>query len=145
MTRLAAMFAMLLSLTAPHAWAEGTDMTEAVIIDGLTADLAQFKWTHRPLVVFADSPFDPAFVRQMELIEDDLPALMERDVVVLTDTDPAARSALRRALHPRGFGFVLVGKDGGIKLRKPSPWTVREISRTIDKMPMRQQEIRDSR
>ncbi|NVO23408.1 DUF4174 domain-containing protein [Donghicola sp. C2-DW-16] len=145
MTRLAAMFAMFLSLTAPHAWAEGTDMTEAVIIDGLTANLAEFKWTHRPLIVFADSPYDPAFVRQMELIEDDLPALVERDVVVLTDTDPSARSALRSALHPRGFGFVLVGKDGGIKLRKPSPWTVREISRTIDKMPMRQQEIRESR
>ena len=145
MTRLAAVFAMLLSVTAPHAWAQETDMTEAVILDGRTADLAEFKWTHRPLIVFADSPYDPAFVRQMELIEDELDGLVERDVIVLVDTDPDARSALRQALHPRGFGFVLIGKDGGIKLRKPSPWTVREISRTIDKMPMRQQEIRDSR
>jgi hypothetical protein len=39
--------------------------------------------------------------------------------------------------------MVLVGKDGQIKLRKPLPWDVREISRVIDKTPLRQQELRD--
>ena len=39
--------------------------------------------------------------------------------------------------------MVLIGKDGGVKLRKPSPWSTREISRSIDKMPMRQREIRE--
>jgi hypothetical protein len=37
---------------------------------------------------------------------------------------------------------VIMGKDGEVELRKPRPWDVREISRTIDKMPLRQQEIR---
>ncbi|MEL7099520.1 MAG: DUF4174 domain-containing protein [Pseudomonadota bacterium] len=105
-------------------------------------DLDQFKWTHRPVVVFADSPFDPAFTEQMELLRARPEALAERDVVVLVDTDPSEASALRQALRPRGFMMVLIGKDGGVKLRKPSPWDVREISRSIDKMPMRQQEIR---
>ncbi|MEO0922698.1 MAG: DUF4174 domain-containing protein, partial [Pseudomonadota bacterium] len=41
--------------------------------------------------------------------------------------------------------LALVGKDGTIKLRKPVPWDVRELSRVIDKMPMRQQEVRDRR
>jgi len=36
-------------------------------------------------------------------------------------------------------------KDGGVKLRKPSPRTVREISRTIDQTPMRLQEVEDRR
>ena len=40
---------------------------------------------------------------------------------------------------------VLIGKDGTVYLRKPFPWSVREISRSIDKMPLRQQEIRDRR
>ncbi|NCX58295.1 MAG: DUF4174 domain-containing protein, partial [Rhodobacteraceae bacterium] len=40
-----------------------------------------------------------------------------------------------------GFAFVLIGKDGQVKLRKPSPWNIREIARVIDKMPIRQQEI----
>ena len=64
-------------------------------------------------------------------------------MVVLTDTDPAADSALRQTFRPRGFMLVLVGKDGQIKLRKPLPWDVRELSRAIDKSPLRQQELRD--
>jgi hypothetical protein len=39
----------------------------------------------------------------------------------------------------------LIGKDGGVKLRKASPWDVRELTRVVDKMPMRQREVRDRR
>ncbi len=109
------------------------------------ADLSEFHWKKRPVVVFADSENDPAFIEQMELLAARTDALIERDVVVLTDTDPAARSALRLKMRPRGFMLVLVGKDGGIKLRKPFPWDVREISRSIDKMPIRQREIREEK
>ena len=66
-------------------------------------------------------------------------------MVVLTDTDPGAKSALRKKLRPRGFMLVLVGKDGGVKLRKPHPWTVRELSRTIDKFPERLREVEERR
>jgi len=38
-----------------------------------------------------------------------------------------------------------VGKDGRVALRKPAPWSVRELSRSIDKMPLRQQEMADRR
>ena len=107
--------------------------------------LAPFLWRARPIVVFADTPADPAFRQQMAFLAEDAAALAERDVVVIADTDPGARSALRRALRPRGFMLTLVGKDGGVKLRKPFPWDVREISRVIDKMPMRQQEMRGLR
>ena len=62
---------------------------------------------------------------------------------MVTDTDPASQSALRETFRPRGFMMVLIGKDGQIKLRKPLPWDVREISRAIDKTPLRQQELRD--
>ena len=102
-------------------------------------------WVARPIVVFADTPNDPRFVTQMELLEAGKEALVERDVVVLTDTDPDLKSDLRQKLRPRGFMLVLLGKDGQVKLRKPLPWDVREISRAIDKMPMRQQELRSAR
>lgn len=71
--------------------------------------------------------------------------LAVRDVIILTDTDPSAQSALRTRLRPRGFMMVLIGKDGQIELRKPQPWDIREITRSIDKMPLRQQEIEDRR
>ena len=66
-------------------------------------------------------------------------------MVVLTDTDPSGDSALRTKLRPRGFMLVLIGKDGGVKLRKPFPWDVRQLMRAIDSMPMRQREIRERR
>ena len=109
------------------------------------ADLNEFRWKNRPVLVFADSADDPAFIEQMELIRARLEELTKRDVVVLTDTDPDARHPLRLRMRPRGFMLVLVGKDGGIKLRKPFPWSVREISRSIDKMPIRQREIREEK
>lgn len=108
-------------------------------------ELSAFLWQKRPVIVFADSPVDPRFTEQMELLQDGMDELRTRDVVVLTDTDPAARSPLRQKLRPRGFMLVLVGKDGGVKLRKPLPWTVREITRTIDKMPIRQREVEERR
>lgn len=118
---------------------------ELIIMPAGTQTLEQFMWINRPIVVFADSPADPRYVQQIQFLTDRLGDLDERDVIVLTDTDPAAMSPLREKLRPRGFMMVLIGKDGGIKLRKPLPWSVREITRTIDKMPIRQQEVRDRR
>lgn len=103
--------------------------------------LAEYKWTSRLVVIFADSPNDPRFVRQMEMIADDPAALEERDVVVLTDTDPSENGPLRQALRPRDFMLVLIDKEGNIVFRKPSPWTPRELSRAIDKLPIRQDEL----
>ncbi|WP_076446711.1 DUF4174 domain-containing protein [Roseivivax lentus] len=105
--------------------------------------LEEFRWLKRPLVVFADNAADPRYVQQMQFITDRMDALEGRDVIVLTDTDPAADGAIRRELRPRGFMLVLIAKDGTRVLRKPFPWDVRELSRSIDKLPARQQEIRD--
>ncbi|MGH1465862.1 MAG: DUF4174 domain-containing protein [Cognatishimia sp.] len=117
----------------------------SIFIDDTDVDIDSFLWTHRPIVVFADSENDPRFIKQIELLNALPEELRLRDVVVLTDTDPSAKSALRTKLRPRGFMFVLIGKDGTVYLRKPLPWNVREITRSIDKLPMRQQEIRDRR
>ncbi|MDJ0859057.1 MAG: DUF4174 domain-containing protein [Dinoroseobacter sp.] len=116
----------------------GKDLTP---IDGADVNLSDFLWVARPIVVFADTPADPRFVEQMELLAARPEELAARDVVIITDTDPAARSDLRRELRPRGFMLVVIGKDGN-RLRKPAPWNVREITRSIDKMPLRQEEIR---
>lgn len=117
----------------------------AVIRPAGEAVLSEFLWTSRPLIVFADAPADPRYNQQMEFLAEGLDELEDRDVIVLTDTDPAARSPLRQELRPRGFMLVLIGKDGVKYLRKPFPWHVREITRVIDKLPTRQQEIRDRR
>lgn len=95
----------------------------------------------RPVVVFADSPDDPNFIRQLELLQRDLPALELRDVALVIDTDPAAGSEWRKRLRPRGFSLVLMDKDLRPVIRKPLPWEVREIIAAIDKFPLRRQEV----
>ncbi|WP_328593325.1 DUF4174 domain-containing protein [Tritonibacter aquimaris] len=107
--------------------------------------MSEYLWKKRPIVVFADTDADPRFQEQLERLRENESALRDRDVVILSDTDPAARSELRRTLRPRGFQLVLIGKDGSVILRKPFPWTVRELNRSIDKMPMRVREIEERR
>lgn len=109
------------------------------------ATLEDFRGRARLVVVMADSAEDAAFIQQMDLISARPEELAARDVVVLTDTDPGAASAVRQKLRPRGFSLVLIDKDGQVAQRKPMPWDVREIMRAIDKMPIRQEELRNRR
>lgn len=101
----------------------------------------EFLWQVRPVVVFADTAADPAFLMQIQELQK-LPApLIDRDVVVITDTDPGVNTVWRQRFHPRGFSLVIIDKDGQVKQRKPAPWSVREITRAIDKFPLRREEI----
>lgn len=95
----------------------------------------------RPLVVFADSAENPQFVQQMILLNRNLPDLAERRVVVVVDTDPEAQTEWRKILRPRGFSLVLLDTDLKPVWRKPSPWDVREVSRSIDRLPSRRQDL----
>ncbi|MBI6629628.1 DUF4174 domain-containing protein [Pontibaca salina] len=139
-------FVLSILIAVPAFALESADaQVSAIIQPADDADLSEFLWTNRPLIVFADSPADPRFTQQIANIKADPNALRVRDVIVLTDTDPAARSPLRQKLRPRGFMLVLIAKDGSVTQRKPLPWTVREISRAIDKTPERKREIEDRR
>ncbi len=141
---LALVFSALIPLAAMAA--DGTAPADDEYVRPVgDSELSDFMWTHRPIVVFADTPADPRFQQQIDMLLEGKDAMRDRDVVVLTDTDPSARSAIRSKLRPRGFQMVFVDKDGVVKLRKPSPWSVREIGRSIDKTPLREREIRERR
>jgi len=129
--------AAFLSQVAPMPRAMAQDVPR----DAATVSLTEFQWLKRPVVVFADSPADPSFEAQLRQLAEDPAPLVERDVVVITDTDPAVQSELRRKLRPHGFALVIIDKDGEAKLRKPLPWSVREITRAIDKFPIRREEL----
>lgn len=140
--------AFVLSLLFPVAGfaADATQPPEAAFVQPAgESDLSEFLWINRPVIVFADTPADPRLQQQIDLLTEGEAVMRDRDVIVLTDTDPAAKSPLRQKLRPRGFQLVLIGKDGGVKLRKPFPWSARELSRSIDKFPLREREIRERR
>ncbi len=146
-TGFALAIATLFAIAQPGlaAGADAGPDSEDIIIPASEHELGEYRWLKRPVVVFANDPSDPRYVQQMELITERLDALAERDVVVITDTDPEARSPIREHLRARDFMIVLISKEGAVVLRKPFPWDVRELSRSIDKLPLRQQEIRDRR
>ena len=145
MKRLLALVFMALLASGNTAAAENGAVPVLDARDAIDVNLKDFLWVSRLVVVLADSPNDPRFIKQMEFLAARPAELEARDVVVITDTDPDARSSVRQDLRPRGFMLVLIGKDGKPYLRKPAPWDVREITRSIDKMPLRRQEIRDAR
>ena len=132
--------ATLLSVTAAIGFAdEQADLFQPVTSE---TDLKTFAWQNRLIVVFANTKQDVRLQTQIEYLKIDPAALAEREIVVLTDSDPAMDSLLRQKFRPRGFTLLLIGKDGQVKLRKPFPWDLRALSRAIDKMPMRRQEIK---
>jgi hypothetical protein len=115
------------------------------IFEASEVTLAELRWLVRPVVIFADTPNDPRFSQQIEMLLADIDRLIERDVILITDTDPAANTSVRTALRPRGYALTVVDKDGRVLQRKPEPWSVRELTGSIDRTPLRQQEIEDRR
>ena len=109
----------------------------------------------RPLLIFAATPDDPGLRAQLTRLHEDAAGLAERNVLVIavpynspspTDTTltPADADAARRRFNiaPNDFTILLIGKDGGEKLRAHKPIPFSKLRDTIDAMPMRQQEIK---
>ncbi|MGI1663099.1 DUF4174 domain-containing protein [Palleronia sp. KMU-117] len=151
MKRLAALFVALAipaaalatdsALTAAERW----EADKTTIFEATEVGIDEFLWLARPVVVFAETARNPDFQRQITLLQARPEELAIRDVVIIVDADPEARSEWRLRLRPRGFMLAVLDKDGRIELRKPVPWDVREISRSIDSMPLRRREIREGR
>lgn len=106
-------------------------------------DLSHYRWEARPVLIFASDPQDADFKDQISELREAKEGLLDRDIVVLTDTNPGANGTLREELDVEGFEIVLVGKDGAIKLRKDQPLTARALFEKVDSMPMRQREMNE--
>ena len=107
--------------------------------------LARYRWKVRVLVVLAADPESPALAEQKRQIASLKGGAGERDLVLVQPPAGSAEaSALRTrlGLNDEPFQAVLVGKDGNTKLRAATPITARELTATIDAMPMRQDEMR---
>lgn len=113
-----------------------------VILLGLIATAAAAPLPHR-LVVVVGGPDDPRATRQHAALAQAAAALRERDVVVQAMTpETARRERPELGVDPGAtFEVLLVGKDGGVKLRRATPVSVSEITALIDTMPMRRREM----
>lgn len=111
----------------------------------------------RPLLLFAAKPDDPSLLAQMTKLKDAAPGLHDRDILLIVvpfDTPsptevsltPESAMAARRRFHvaPPDFTAILLGKDGGEKLRSRKPVSFDKLRELIDSMPMRKDEIKDA-
>lgn len=118
--------------------------------------IEDFRWNNRLLLVFAASPGSADLKIQTKRLKEDLPALGERDMVIITilgegqssvGSEPlneAAAKTLRKQfkVNDDHFAVILIGKDGTEKLRSSQPFSMEQLFSTIDAMPMRQGEMR---
>lgn len=118
---------------------------ELLFLDAREADVREYVWNHRLVVIMADTPNNPQFARQMDEIRARAEEFVDRDVVVIFDAHPDEMSPLRRVLRPNGFMTAIIDKDGEVKARRPSVRSGRELMGVIDKFPLRRQEILEER
>lgn len=118
---------------------------ELLFLDAREADVREYVWNHRLVVIMADTPNNPQFARQMDEIRARAEEFVNRDVVVIFDAHPDEMSPLRRVLRPNGFMIAIIDKDGEVKARRPSVRSGRELMGVIDKFPLRRQEILEER
>ena len=105
-----------------------------IVQDASEVRLDDFLWQKRVVAVFADNPHDPNLAVQMRHFAEDPEGLARRDMIVIVDADPAAKSEPRSRLRPRGFALIVVDLDGTVRLSRPLPWDMRELGRAIDRI-----------
>ena len=116
----------------------------------------QYGWKHRPLLIFAPSGASPELVEQQQILSGQRQALRDRDMALIEVAGAKVRTRfgpepglqateLRRRfrIEPGAFAVILVGKDGGVKLRSAEPVSAESVFGLIDGMPMRRQEMRE--
>lgn len=137
----------------------------AVLLLGITAgsangssssDLDMYRWKNRLLLVFSPSDTDQTYLELQHALGRAGDKLQDRDMVVFhlfaSGRGKADETCLGknevRSLYQRfdvpdhSLTVILLGKDGGEKVRQVGQFDLQAIFDRIDAMPMRQREMR---
>ncbi|MFW6347201.1 MAG: DUF4174 domain-containing protein [Cyclonatronaceae bacterium] len=123
----------------------------------LELQLSELRWEKRVLLIFTDDASDERYKQQLEMLEEAEAGLNDRKLVRITLaegepakyegrplTEESARQIRARfAPDENRFSFVLLGLDGGEKLRSETPVSMDDLFARIDRMPMRARELRN--
>lgn len=114
-------------------------------------ELTEFKWKKRILLLI-DTKND-LHTRNLQLSKFDghYNGIMERDLVLLVynGKEVLDRDGMTTNINPENVtygefqGIILIGKDGGVKLRKKYIVEANEVFDLIDQMPMRRSEMKN--
>ena len=115
--------------------------------------LEEYRWENRLLFILNPDSGPALQHQQVRVLRDFEKEMIERDLIMFIVTESAVLDSngkevdLKKEDLPFAAynGLVLVGKDGGVKLRKPFVVTPQEIFDLIDSMPMRRAEMNKSK
>jgi predicted DNA-binding protein (UPF0278 family) len=128
--------------------------------DVIAQTLEELRWKNRVLIVKGSRVNSPAFDEQIGKFKSSKEVLKERKIAIyqveeglfkfidytdkLRDNSGKVRNVLRKGLldNSKEFEVILIGLDGGVKLKKSHILSIEELFRTIDSMPMRSNELR---
>lgn len=113
-------------------------------------ELGDLRWQHRILLLM-DPHESPLCDQQLKILRGHTAAFQERDLLLfvfngknlLDEQGRVSPIGVKEVPNPSYEGVILIGKDGGVKLRKPFTVEAQLIFDRIDAMPMRKAEIRD--
>lgn len=114
--------------------------------------LSDFKWKNRVLIL-SNSPTHTDDVKNaLQVIKESSKEIEQRDLIILIykkdnlynldDKEVLFKHTNSTIKHLNGF--LLIGKDGGIKSKQPYPLQLEEIFELIDRMPMRRAEVKST-
>lgn len=104
----------------------------AMTMGAKAQDISGHLYEEWPLIVFADTPLDDLYVQQLNELRTAREEFLEQRIILYFDDDPVANSSLRAQFEPEGFLFVLIGKDGEIKLQQSSPVSNAQLFAVVD-------------
>ena len=127
--------------------------------DALSMDLAGFQWKNRLLFLFAPDGNHPKFKKLQHDIAGQPYEVKDRDLVIfeileqgasrmqtgVMDRQAADSVRDRFGIAKNEFTLILVGKDGGVKLKRENYVSLATVFDLIDSMPMRQIEMRQKK
>jgi hypothetical protein len=118
-------------------------------------DLSEHLWKDRVVLVYTEDQASDRFTKQLDELKSDMKGLDDRKLVLYSITPTHFRKgwengawkvrngSLNNFREAEGdFEIVLLGLDGRVKLRQDQLLKRDSLYNTIDRMPMRQRELK---
>lgn len=122
----------------------------------MAQSLAQHEWENRVILLFAPDFENKELKQQLGFFQNDKKGMEDRKLIVyqitptevkkdgtdLNQKNEIVSSFEKFKVDKKGFTFILIGLDGGEKMRNSDPVSVEKLFSKIDRMPMRRAEMR---
>lgn len=109
----------------------------------MVTDVSAQQKNYREIWIFSADAGNASFISQKSMLTD-APGLKERDIQVHEIFGLKSNESIfkKYKASTQNFTFILIGKDGGEKLRANEPVSLEKLYTTIDAMPMRKDEMK---